>query len=857
MTEEIIHDGQHEVRRLVTEGVHLGQQGRFTDAARICEHARDTARALGFRDEEMQALLTLSACAMVAGDQESAGRHLNRVHLLALELGDDRALAKCALNQGSLAMKRDPAMAIRHYREAAVAFERTGDPLGAAQCLANTGSVYWQMGALRTAFTYIHQARDAFATTGHREELANSLLNLGGVLTDIAEAGLEAPGPVQANAKRLYEEALRIAAEIRSPYHYGRALDLLGLLRRVQGHAEEAVKLHELACEHFTAAGARSTLSSALLHLGSAYQLIPGKEEEALEAYARCRALKASLGDTAGIARVCHGEGVLLITLGRFGDGRERLGEAIRLHGAAGGVIADAELIASDRQEVEKSWQEYLFATARLIAAGALLGTTLLNERERREGQVLLAELHGEIPYAGNSGSSPLEQVRRRVKLRERVANAGLRRAELRAALNDGRMREEEFAQEIQKVVHDGAEAVFAMHHEAPDLTTIRRPGAAHKGDTSLQADTTALTIVHLSDFPHRESLVLGVVRAGTESLHPHPLPPEERKEIYTAQNRLRFAFANRRPKMAEAEAALGTLSCLLGNALARSGVLDALSGAEGDVLLLLDSEWNLMPWEAAACYGMFLGTRYRLVRIFGTSLLHLPGTRKELELKRRERPSASIFCPDPDGLPGSLEEVERVVAALESAGWDPHPYVGRRATPARFVATLRRSRNQIIHFSGHSLFHPTDALLSAIVLHPGGSAKHSAGRLTALEIQSLGQTGTSPLVYLSSCESGIADVRGGNEAFGLSRALLLAGAGSLVLANWPVWDSSAPDTAGAFYAAFLQGRSPGEALRSARCEVAQRTANGEYSDGGDLVHWAPFAVYGRAAYEAQLRATA
>jgi hypothetical protein len=398
---------------------------------------------------------------------------------------------------------------------------------------------------------------------------------------------------------------------------------------------------------------------------------------------------------------------------------------------------------------------------------------------------------------------------------------------------------------------------MFALHRDAADLETIRRPGAAHERGTSVPSDDPALTIVHLSDFPNHESLVFGVVRAGAESLHPYPLPPAERTEIYTALDRLRFAFATDGSKMAQAEAALGTLSRLLGDALAKAGVLDALSGAEGDVLLLLDSEWNLMPWEAAACEGVFLGTRYRLVRSFSRTLPHLPGTRKELGAKRRERPSASLFCPDPAGLRGSLDEVERVAAELESAGWDPHTYVGRRATPARFVATLRRSRDRIIHFSGHSLFHPTDALLSAILLHPGGSSKHAAGRLTALEIQSLAHTASSPIVYLSSCESGIADVREGNEGFGLSRAFLLAGAGSLVLANWPVWDVSAPDAATAFYAALLQGASPGEALRSARCEVAQRIATGQYLVGGDLVHWAPFAAYGHAPFEAQLGATA
>jgi tetratricopeptide (TPR) repeat protein len=847
MTEEITDARQLEVRRLVTEGVHLGQQGRYADAAKRCQHASDTARALGFRDEEMQALLTLSACAMAAGDHESASRHLDRVYLLATDLGDDQALAKCAMNRGTILKERDPAAAIRHYQEAATAFQRAGNTLGAAQCLANTGYVYRQMGALRTAIAYVDRARAGFATAGNPGELATCILNLGGLLTDVAEAGLEAPGPTQATARRLYEEGLRIASAIRSPYHYGRALDLLGLLEREQGRPDEAVKLHTLACEHFTAAGARSSLSSALLHLGSANQLIPGKAEEALEAYARCRALKASLGDTSGISRVFHNEGVLLVTLGRFAEGRESLSEAIRLHDAAGGVVSDPELVASDRQEVEKSWQEYLFATAHLITAGKLPGITLLNEREQRVGQVLLAELHGELPNAGRSGSAV---VQRRVELRDRVANAGLRRATLRAALKDGRMTQEEFDKRILQVVHDGAEAMFALHQVSPDLTTIHRPRAAHSREAPVQPDP-ALTIVHLTDCPNRETLVFGVVRDGTESLHPHPFTHAERREMYAALNGLRAAFRSPQDKTSRAEAALATLSRILGDVLAKSGVLDRLSGVEEDVLLLPDSEWNLMPWEAAACAGGFLGTRHRVVRSFGTTLLRLLNTHDECAPGRRERPGASLFCPDPDGLPGSLEEIEQVATTLEQAGWEPRLHVGRRATRARFIATLRRSRDRIIHFSGHSLFHPGDALLSAIVLHHGEAPGPPAGRLTALEIQSLARTTASPLVYLSSCESGVADIREGDEAFGLSRAFLLAGARSLVLTNWPVGDSSASDAAAAFYTAFLKGAAPGEALRSARREIARHSASGAYVDG-DLIHWAPYAVYGNPTFEAR-----
>ena len=78
-------------------------------------------------------------------------------------------------------------------------------------------------------------------------------------------------------------------------------------------------------------------------------------------------------------------------------------------------------------------------------------------------------------------------------------------------------------------------------------------------------------------------------------------------------------------------------------------------------------------------------------------------------------------------------------------------------------------------------------------------------------------------LVTLSGCQTGRSVVGGGDELLGLTRALLSAGAASLVLSLWAVEDASTARLMEAFYAHLAAGCTKGEALRQAQTRVHPR----------------------------------
>ncbi len=109
-------------------------------------------------------------------------------------------------------------------------------------------------------------------------------------------------------------------------------------------------------------------------------------------------------------------------------------------------------------------------------------------------------------------------------------------------------------------------------------------------------------------------------------------------------------------------------------------------------------------------------------------------------------------------------------------------------------------------------------------------------GILTAEEASTLDLTHTE-LVVLGACETGVGETRLGQGVYGLRRALLYAGARSLLVSLWKVPEQQTRELLWAFYTALAQGSSKLAALRTARAAVRKSHPLAYY--------WAGFVLIG------------
>lgn len=139
------------------------------------------------------------------------------------------------------------------------------------------------------------------------------------------------------------------------------------------------------------------------------------------------------------------------------------------------------------------------------------------------------------------------------------------------------------------------------------------------------------------------------------------------------------------------------------------------------------------------------------------------------------------------------------------------------------------RAASAWFHSQGHDLlanFRGEDPLLrSGLVFaganHPVTNPDHDDGYLTAQEAVELDLQG-SELVTLSACDTGRGDIRSGEGVYGLQRALIVAGARSLLLSLWQVPDQATCAFMVRFYTLLKQGAGRSDALVTVQREFRQ-----------------------------------
>jgi CHAT domain-containing protein/Tfp pilus assembly protein PilF len=182
---------------------------------------------------------------------------------------------------------------------------------------------------------------------------------------------------------------------------------------------------------------------------------------------------------------------------------------------------------------------------------------------------------------------------------------------------------------------------------------------------------------------------------------------------------------------------------------------------------------------------------------------------------------SRSVPTPDPPlgpwpPLPGTLEEAEDIQRRLPQA----RLFLGDKATKQSLLAL---STPGILHLSTHG-FGPSTTpfplqdeplLNSGLVLAGASTSRAEDSLVTALELAGLDLWGTQ-LVVLSACESGQGQARVEQGIYGMRRALMVAGAETVIASLWKVNDTSTQQFMDDYYRHLLKGEGRASALREA-----------------------------------------
>jgi CHAT domain-containing protein/tetratricopeptide (TPR) repeat protein len=187
-----------------------------------------------------------------------------------------------------------------------------------------------------------------------------------------------------------------------------------------------------------------------------------------------------------------------------------------------------------------------------------------------------------------------------------------------------------------------------------------------------------------------------------------------------------------------------------------------------------------------------------------------------------------------PDSLLGAGTELKSVYRWFRGRS-----FTGESATKTNFRLAMQKPA--VFHLAMHSVSDSTDSRYSYLLFDTHNDTLED-GRLYNYEI-SLSRL-KSPMVVLSSCNSGTGTLYHGEGLMSLARGFILAGASSVIMTSWKVNDETSADIISGFYHSLSSGK---------RKDVAMRLAKLKYLKGSSPAYsnpyyWAAYEVLGNTA---------
>ena len=843
---ELAPDSPRRAKMLAEEVLRTAEAVQDVEAVAIAERALGLA-ALGLRDGDdavrhlrravriaekaalplraAEARMSLGRALLYTGDSRGAFREI-----------DSAGTALSGVAGARLQLQRAILLHHHHrldealdgYRGALTVFRRHGDRLWEARALNNRGLVHAYRGSLAAADEDLVAAARLYAELDLDLALAEVEHNIGWVAAR--------RGDVPA-ALDYYDRSQERRRAQGVPLAYGMSdrCELLlnvRLVAEARAAAEQAVSELARGSMALEISEARLMLAETAL-VGGDFQTAQAEAEAAAKAFARQRRPRWT-----ALARYAALRAAFL----EHGPSAEGLGAARRSANAlaaAGWIVAalDAHLLAA----------RIALALGETAAARRALDHVRVGPREpvdlrvrAKHASALLALADGKRPraYAAlRAGVRLLDDYRVALGATELRAHVGEQAEELaalglRLALEDADPARvlawleecragwlglrpvrppdnEELATELaelRRIVADAQEGAFAGR----DVSDLRRRQAAledsvrqrtRRAPGGIRAAAEDRAPAELGDLLGERALISYLeadgrlhavtVSAGDTRLHALGDAAEAREEL----DALRFAL-RRLARRTTAQASAAAASEAAGHAAGRLDELlvRPLAAAidERPLVLIPTGSLHAMPWPIVPSLA-------------GRPLLVAPSAAAWAEAEaraRRVRRNRVTIAAGP-GLPFAADEA-RAVGALHGVS----PLLAGAATAHAVLTALDGAG--VAHLAAHGSFRADNPLFSSIHL--------ADGPLTVYDLESLDEA--PALCVLSACDSGLSEVRAGDELMGLTATLLALGSATIVASVVTVPDEMGTRLMTAFHRELAAGVAPAEALVQAQAEV-------------------------------------
>lgn len=262
----------------------------------------------------------------------------------------------------------------------------------------------------------------------------------------------------------------------------------------------------------------------------------------------------------------------------------------------------------------------------------------------------------------------------------------------------------------------------------------------------------------------------------------------------------------------------------------------------EKHLIIIPDEEIAWLPFEAfikelkPAGSTDFEGSDF-LINDYVFSYAYSASLLPERNSSLKNSPYLMSFSPSYSGNGSAFDQLEGAMTEINEISniFNGRKYLKAEATKNNFINATQNPA--IFHLAMHSVSDSVNSLYSYLLFNQDKGDENA--RLYNYEI-SLSRL-VSPMIVLSSCNSGAGTLYSGEGLMSLARSFILAGASSVVRTAWEVNDDAGSEIITKFYRHLAGGKNKDEALKLAKTEF-MKSSPPAFSDP---YYWAAYEVLG------------